>query len=398
MSHIMYAWEIGTDLGHAIGFLPVARELRQRGHVVTFALSDVMRADAMLAREGFRLIQAPFFHPLQASAKDLVDHFGQVLQLNGFFATGPLLGVVKAWRHLWSLEKPDLLITEFAPTALLAARGYGIPVAGFGNGFTQPPAITPLPPFGNQEVPSHSNAAHEAPVIATCNGILSYFEQAPIRSLAELLRTDASLLTTYPELDHYRQRGPAEYFGPTLQLDGGELPPWPSVSGPKVFAYLKSNYPALEHCLQALSRLRAATLVYCADLPPALLARYTSPRLAFTNRPLRYDTTLNDAAMVVSHGGHGTVAAALLAGRPLFILPSQVEQSMLAMRVQAMGAGIASPASNGADNMLHWMSRLLEQSRWRQSARTFAKKYREQSQSVIASNLANRCEALIVNH
>ena len=240
MSHILYAWEIGTDLGHAIGFLPVARELRRRGHVVTFALSDVMRADAMLAREGFRLIQAPFFHPLQASAGDFVDHFGQVLQLNGFFATGPLLGVVKAWRHLWSLEKPGLLIAEFAPTALLASRGYGIPVAGFGNGFTQPPAIAPLPPFGNQAMPAYSNAAHEAPVIATCNDILAYFEQAPIHSLAELLRTDASLLTTYPELDHYHHRGPADYFGPTLQLDGGELPPWPAVSGPKVFAYLGS--------------------------------------------------------------------------------------------------------------------------------------------------------------
>ncbi|HSN17577.1 MAG TPA: glycosyltransferase [Gammaproteobacteria bacterium] len=38
------------------------------------------------------------------------------------------------------------------------------------------------------------------------------------------------------------------------------------------------------------------------------------------------------ADQVICHGGHGTVSAALLKGRPLLLLPLNLEQRMLAAR------------------------------------------------------------------
>src|SRR5207244_9186520 len=59
MSRLLCVWELGTGYGHLGRLLPVALELRQRGHEVVFALRDLTYAEAFLGRRGFRLLQSP---------------------------------------------------------------------------------------------------------------------------------------------------------------------------------------------------------------------------------------------------------------------------------------------------------------------------------------------------
>ena len=50
-----------------------------------------------------------------------------------------------AWITLLALVKPDTVIADHAPTALLAAHIAGIPCVAFGSGFEIPPQVIPMP-------------------------------------------------------------------------------------------------------------------------------------------------------------------------------------------------------------------------------------------------------------
>jgi UDP:flavonoid glycosyltransferase YjiC (YdhE family) len=58
MGRVLIAWELGGNMGHVVALTAVARELRERGHRVAFALRDLTHAD-VIARQGFRFFPAP---------------------------------------------------------------------------------------------------------------------------------------------------------------------------------------------------------------------------------------------------------------------------------------------------------------------------------------------------
>ena len=60
VSSVAYAWELGGGFGHIGPFLPLARELRQRGHAVHCIVGRVDLA-RQLAGEDFSWTQAPVF-------------------------------------------------------------------------------------------------------------------------------------------------------------------------------------------------------------------------------------------------------------------------------------------------------------------------------------------------
>jgi UDP:flavonoid glycosyltransferase YjiC (YdhE family) len=55
-------------------------------------------------------------------------------------------------------------------------------------------------------------------------------------------------------------------------------------------------------------------------------------------KPLRMSQVLKECNVVVCHAGHGTVAAALLAGRPLLVIPDLVERFLVARNAVKIGA------------------------------------------------------------
>ena len=65
------------------------------------------------------------------------------------------------------------------------------------------------------------------------------------------------------------------------------------------------------------------------------------------------------AALVVSHGGHGTVARALGAGTPVLVCPITGDMSETAMRVDWAGCGLALPWRLCRPGPLRWAARRL---------------------------------------
>ena len=76
---------------------------------------------------------------------------------------------------------------------------------------------------------------------------------------------------------------------------------------------------------------------------------------------LSYSQLMPAASLVVSHGGHGTVARALGAGTPVLICPIIGDMSETAMRVSWAGAGLSLPWRLCRPAPLRWsVRRLLE--------------------------------------
>jgi UDP:flavonoid glycosyltransferase YjiC (YdhE family) len=74
---------------------------------------------------------------------------------------------------------------------------------------------------------------------------------------------------------------------------------------------------------------------------------------------LSYSQLMPAASLVISHGGHGTVARALAAGTPLLISPFIGDMSETAMRVRWTGAGLSLPWRLCRPSPLRWAARRI---------------------------------------
>jgi UDP:flavonoid glycosyltransferase YjiC (YdhE family) len=74
---------------------------------------------------------------------------------------------------------------------------------------------------------------------------------------------------------------------------------------------------------------------------------------------LSYSQLMPAASLVVSHGGHGTVARALAAGTPVLICPIIGDMSETAMRVAWAGCGLSLPWRLCKPAPLRWAAQHL---------------------------------------
>jgi UDP:flavonoid glycosyltransferase YjiC (YdhE family) len=94
----------------------------------------------------------------------------------------------------------------------------------------------------------------------------------------------------------------------------------------------------VQSVMNALANLRVRVLV---TLGPALLGtRLTVPDNAVVVNAAPHDVVMREAALVVTHCGHGTVARALAHGLPMLCLPMGRDQNDNAARVVARDAGL----------------------------------------------------------
>ena len=173
MADILVTWEIGQGLGHVLPVLPLARDLKRRGHVVHFALRDVRHVSQMLVEEGFNVWQAPVrlgrgLKRSDPQPKSLAD----VLALFGFADPAALANLATAWHQLLDHIRPNLLIASYAPISLLCAKQRGIQTALLALPFELPPAEHPLPAF---RLPPASQAQDHAfcddDIVSTVNQV-----------------------------------------------------------------------------------------------------------------------------------------------------------------------------------------------------------------------------------
>ena len=112
--------------------------------------------------------------------------FAHVLANMGWGESRELSILACAWRNQIEDIRPDAMINDHSPTALLASRGLDFPVKRIvlGSGFCCPPDTFPLPAFATDEAPDMDTVREdEQLVLRRANHVLSQWGRAPLRRL-----------------------------------------------------------------------------------------------------------------------------------------------------------------------------------------------------------------------
>ncbi len=394
MATILFAWELGGDYGHLSRLLPLARELTRRGHVTVFAVRDLMGAELLLTPHKIQVFQAPLWIGHVTNLPPATG-YAELLMRFGFLNAPALTGIARAWRNLVSVIQPDLLVLDHAPTALLATRGLAVPRMHFGDGFCIPPAAQPIPPFrwwNAQNMVRILDSEQHA--LATANLVLRSLQSPPLHALSDLLHCDDTLLCTFAELDHYPLRPACEYLGPVFSLGQGTPMKWPSAKGPKLFVYLKAGYAGLEKVLAGLHGAKASVLAHVPGVARQMVKQFSAPHLAFSTEPLDIHQMRAECDLALCHGGAGTTAAMLLAGKPLLLFPMQMEQLMTTMRLSALNVALHCPVE-ATTHMSQHLKHAFGDTRLACAAAEFAARHAGYDQHHTVLQAADRSEALL---
>ncbi|WP_342116856.1 glycosyltransferase [Pseudoduganella sp. OTU4001] len=394
MAHFHLAWELGGDPAHAGRLRVLAQALLARGHTASLAVRDLAQARRVLGDLDVALLQAPLW--LQASGHNAAS-LAEIMLASGYHEAQALDSLVRGWRALLELLKPDVLVAEFAPTALLAARSLDIPGVAIGAAFTLPPAGQPLPNFRPWEAVDLARLAQaELHVLKVMNTVLVHYGGVPYLQAADALLGRQHLLCAWPELDHYGRAPEAEeWLGPAFVMPPGEAPQWPPGHGHKVYVYLRQEHPAHVAVLHALVMEGCRVLCYQPEVAAGAVPPVHATSLAWARGPVDMAAALSEARLCVNQAGEGTVTHAMLAAVPMLLLPTQLERYLLAQRLEAAGVAINGGRMPGAVDWRSVVRSLLMDGRTLMAARNAATRYAGFSHGQMAGRLVARLESVV---
>ncbi len=348
-------WSGGGNLPPSLG---VARALAQRGHAVAFAGRPEMVPRVRTA--GFRAIEI-------TRAYEQVERYpqGSFLTRMSCYLTSP--AVEDEVRAIVAAEAPDLaLIDAMFPAALAHAADFGRPSAVFVHTFV----------FRQLDM--------WRAMIARLDGMRREAGYESLPPLDALWRSRELIVSTsLGEFDAPPAPGweSVRHVGPVLEDERFAVPsilPWPESDATPLAlvsfstGFEQRNVEKVQRALDALADLPVHVVATTGGIvAPNELA---TPENAVVLNYAAHDPIMRRAAMVVTHGGHGTAMRALSHGVPMVVIPGLAgDQPFVAAAVQEWGAGIALAGDANAAAMREAAGSVLADAAYRTEARRRAK-------------------------
>lgn len=379
---VLVVVELGANWGHLLRLRPVLREMRSRHHEALLAVSDVEAAQRLLAGEGITIVKCPGALSEEARKSEIdLDCYAQILDRCVFGGEDVLAQTVRQWGELLESWTPDVILVDFAPTALFIAHLHRLPVVQLVIGWEAPPpgetlpVIRPWRPIGKAEI-----VALEAAVVARLNNWCEKFGVAPYRWLSDLYAEGTQLLASLPETDHFAPRVAATYIGPIASTDYGSRVDWPAADGrgaqgKRVIAYLASDSRNMP-IMAALRNLGVSVVAVLPGLPDRAVRLWRNACIEVRRDAVQLEPLLASADLVIHNAGHGTAATSLLAGVPVLTLPRTVEQALLTRRMKVTtGAVLSVLEEGGLPNCQRTIHRMLHDKTIREAAQAVARRY-----------------------
>lgn len=401
-------WEGGGNLPPLI---TVARKLRERGHRVRLMSDEANREDAAAAGIGFHAWETapsrPDKTPASCPLRDWEvaspqEGIGLVLDKIMF---GPALDYARDLTAVLDREPADLVVTSDMLPGILAAcesRGQSVtilaanlclyPLEGmpvFGPGL--PPPRTP------EEETLHAQI--RAGTLAMLDAHLDVLNHArlalgllPVDSVLKQLDVASRyLLASSRSFDFPVEELPEQirYIGPQLDEPVWAKPwrsPWSeNDTRPLIAVGFSTTYQAHEGVLQkvidATTEMPARVLVTLGQVEPGAI-RPAENTVLVSSAP--HNAVMQQAAVVVTHGGHGTVMRALSHHCPMLVIPHGRDQDENAMRVVEHGAGLRLTSGSTQEEIRTALNRLLNESAFAESAHRLGRAILEESAGVDA--------------
>jgi rhamnosyltransferase subunit B len=334
MAHVLLGWELGGNQGHATALSSVAAALRKRGHRISYALQ---RVDA-IARErlgGAAVWPAPVTPRLLINtSRPRSGHpqsMGDIMARLGFDDSALVEAMLKAWRQLLDAIRPDLVIADYAPFLLGAVRGR-VPTIGAGTAFSTPPSVMERFP----SLTGDPAAYDEARVLEAINLAMGRNQLRRLERLPQIFEASREMGGSFAELDPYSEWRRDPLVAPMLR---GSLPNLASGAGEEVFVYTPEQVQAEAPLWDGLARsglpVRVHPLNGSADLKRSLAAK----GLKVEPDPVPFARIAERSRLLISHGGHGFVCSALLAGLPQVVCHFDLEKIIYARAITNLGLG-----------------------------------------------------------
>ena len=322
MATILFAWELGANLGHLIPISRIAQRIDEGSHRCVFALGDLAHARAVLGSEA-QILQAPLWprHRHFGAVPGALSSYADVLTGVGFADPAKVAAVAGAWTSLIELVRPDLIVADHSPGLLVALFGTGIRAIAIGTGFTMPPLdYDQFPPLRGDLAP----AVPELRLLEAVRDAKALVGGKRPANLLDVFRTRDRVVFGLPELDPYQSFRREPMVAPPGGLPSAQ--PWPRER--RLFVYAGAEMIGLDILLQALATVDVKQEAYLrGDAGPGReFLRLRGATVHDTPPPL--EEVLRTASHVLTQGGAGTIAAAYTAGRPQLVVTSHDESSL----------------------------------------------------------------------
>jgi UDP:flavonoid glycosyltransferase YjiC (YdhE family) len=373
MQVLMVAFDGGGSLPP---FLGLGQELHRRSHEVRCLGPQSLQGAVVRAGVAFRpLLQGAIFDPLaRRPANQLREELERV-----FFDAG----YGQDLRAEVERGRPDIIIIDgFLIGAQATAEAMDVPYTLL---------MHTLPGFLCQRL-----------ALPAANTVRAQANLAPVTSSEELwAHADRVLVASIQLLDNYAADGlpGLRYIGPIFEsesrLEPATLADVLQPGEPLVVVSFSTTYMDQERTLgRVIEALRHLPLQGLVTAGPAVeLASLPVVGNVTVRRWLPHATVLPQAALVITHAGHGTVARALSHGVPLLCLPFGRDQSFIAERVQALGAGLVASPDASAPALTTAITALLHDGSYRRAAQDVAVAMRAVGPG--AANAATELEASV---
>lgn len=331
MRSVLFAWELGDGLGHVSRLIRIAERLREAGVRCRFAVRQLELAGRAVRSAGFDVLQAPLARTEAIKGPDGSQpvSVGDILGAIGFASAERLATLVAGWHSLIELTAPDLVITDYAPTANLALYGGPIPWVPIGDGFTLPPFETPeFLPF------REARPAFPEPQMLEVVATVQAARGRPTPQRLPLLFEGARrYVVTIPELDPWRRARSQSPVGPISP------PPLPVSRPPKesYFAYLSAAFGPTEKLLAGLAASGRSGSIFLRDSTAGQREAWRQRGLRVWEEPQNLPAMAEKAGVIVHHAGVGTSEQVLGLGRPQLLMPRHFEQYANASALGRLG-------------------------------------------------------------
>lgn len=319
----------GHGRGKGIFLRSLGWAFEKLGHQAAYAVPEDTPASAVFD-DADSLLDAPRFSLPRESRLKNIATCGDLLFNQGFGSVDTVEQKILDWSELLTKTKPDLVVSDWAPSATLAARGQ-IPVLVTGNAFFSPPSHVQQFPLLHDLAPVQ---VKEDRILMAINEVLSATGGELLRSLPQLFEGHSQAVRTFSCLDPYAQ----------LRLPNSVFPPAADLSrlvgkGDEIFVYiwLPFNQYLLNILVDALCRLDRPVRTYSVSYNQEQYERLRAAGVIVETVPVDQEAILLRSRLVV-HGG-GAMLAGLLAAAamPQVILPRSVEDFVLANTLEAAG-------------------------------------------------------------
>ena len=297
-------------------------------------------------------------------------------------------------------RRPDLVVCSmFATGAMIAAEAAGVPYdVLLCNCYLLP--APGMPPFGLGLRPAKGRLGRVRDRAATSfsarlwarglpriNEVRAIHGLEPITDFFEPVgRARRVLVLTSQDFD-FPARLPdnVRYVGPVLDDPAWATGDWTPPPGdePLVLVGLSSTFQdqigTLQRIVSGLATLPLRAIVTTG--PAVDPAEVDAPERIRVVRSAPHSEVLDQAAAVITHGGHGTVARALAAGVPLVVMHHGRDQADNAVRVTTRGAGLSISRRAKPDEIAAAVRRLLDDESFRHGARRLGDAFRRDAAS-----------------